>query len=138
MALPILEDAVQDAFIELAKQSTEPHEVLGWLVRVTRNRILDSIRAESRRQRREFAHGEQRWFTEPASTQEVDTEQLTGVLEALDELPRQIITMHVWGEMTFEAIAEVLQISSSSAHRHYHHALSVLGTQLQKDDHVTR
>ncbi len=135
---PTVEDAVQDAFIELAKQSTEPHDVLGWLVRVTRNRILDHIRRESRRQRREIAHGEQRWFTDPDSAPTFDAEQLSRALEKLPELPRQIITMHLWGEMTFEAIADLLEISSSSAHRHYHQALHVLGTQLQEDNHVTR
>lgn len=138
VALPALEDAVQEAFIELAKQTTQPDDLLGWLVRVTRNRILDTIRAESRRQRREVAHGEQRWFSDPPPSQTLDTDQVTRAMESLPELPRQIITMHVWGEMTFENIASVLDISSSSAHRHYQHALDLLATQLREDQHVTR
>ncbi len=138
VAQPVVEDAVQEAFIELAKQTTEPTDALGWLVRVTRNRILDTIRGETRRQRREIAHGEQHWFAEPTSTQTMDADQVTRTMETLPELPRQIITMHVWGEMTFESIAGALDISSSSAHRHYHQALNLLATELREDQHVTR
>ncbi|TWT75242.1 RNA polymerase sigma factor [Allorhodopirellula solitaria] len=144
VTIPILEDAVQDAFIELAKRAVEPDDVLGWLARVARNRMLDSMRSESRRQQREIAHGEQCWFTPPVAPPNLDhppplePEQLSRAIKSLPDLPRQVLTMHVWGEMTFESIAEVLGLSRSSAHRHYHRALDTLRNQFQEDSHVAR
>lgn len=135
----IIEDAVQDAFIALAKQSAEPTDVMAWLVRVCRNQILDRIRSETRRHARETEHGLARWFSEPTTPSHIDAIQLAQAIGSLPERQREIITMHVWGEMTFQTIAEVLGISSSSAHRCYHDALIELRTHFQPEDqHVSR
>ena len=46
--------------------------------------------------------------------------------------------MHVWGELTFEQIAEVVEQSASTAHRNYHRALDVLSEMLGETQKAKR
>ena len=55
------EDAVQEAFVALARQPAPPQDPLAWLVRVARNAILQYRRAGGRRRQRESV-ASQRWF----------------------------------------------------------------------------
>lgn len=127
------EDAVQEAFLELARQSKAPDDMLGWMVRVVRNRVLDWIRSEDRRQKRESTYRDQRptWFVEPILDTGIDAERLQSVLQSLPEIPRQIIVMHAWGGMTFQQIATELQTSSSSVHRWYQNGLRMMRERLE-------
>src|SRR5947208_1181925 len=47
------DDVVQEAFVQLARQSTALHEPAAWLFRVVRNGALTARRSESRRRRHE-------------------------------------------------------------------------------------
>ncbi len=47
------EDVVQEAFLELIEQPTEPANVVAWLYRVVRHRALNASRSATRRTRRE-------------------------------------------------------------------------------------
>src|SRR5436190_22156457 len=47
------EDAVQEAFVELARQAECPRDPAAWLHRVVRNAAIDAGRAETRRWRHE-------------------------------------------------------------------------------------
>lgn len=51
------EDAVQEAFVALASQAIMPTDPMAWLVRVTRNRLLQWHRSGKRRRTRETAVG---------------------------------------------------------------------------------
>ena len=57
-------------------------------------------------------------------------EELEAALDELPDLQRQIVVMHVWGELTFEQIADVVQQSSSTVHRYYHRALNAMSEKL--------
>ena len=46
-----------------------------------------------------------------------------------DEL-REVLVARIWGGLTFEQIAEVLQTSTSTAFRRYEEAISYLRTRL--------
>ncbi len=48
-------DAVQEAFVELARQPKVPHNIVAWLYRVVRNRAASEARSARRRKRRESA-----------------------------------------------------------------------------------
>lgn len=127
------EDAVQEAFIALATQTVLPDDPLAWLVRVTRNQLLQWRRSRGRRQRREQDRDAgfrplAAWLTHPqlAIDRQLDGRAVTEALVQLPEDQRQIIVMHLWGEMTFERIASVLNISRSSAHRLYGRGLEQL------------
>jgi len=127
------EDAVQEAFIALATQSALPEDPLAWLLRVTRNQLLQWRRSRGRRQRREQDRNAWRgpaaaWLTHPqlAVDRQLDGRAVTEALAQLPEDQRQIIVMHLWGELTFERIAGVLNASRSSVHRLYGRGLEQL------------
>ena len=120
------EDAVQEAFVALATQPHLPDDPLAWLVTVARNRLLEWQRAGQRRSSREAVVGT-RWFGR--ATQPDHRLDATDVAETLQRLPspdREVIVMHLWGEMSFETIAKVVGGSRSTAHRSFQRGLAEL------------
>ena len=49
------EDVVQEAFVQLARQSCLPDQAVAWLYRVVRNTAISAARSDSRRRRHEAA-----------------------------------------------------------------------------------
>jgi RNA polymerase sigma factor (sigma-70 family) len=127
----LAEDAVQEAFIALAQQDMLPDEPLAWLVRVTRNQLLQWHRGKQRRNKREEIAGERAWFSTTVSSiqQQLDAQEVTLALQSLPSPEREIIVMHLWGEMTFESIAKVVGGSRASVHRAFQRGLTTLKTQ---------
>ncbi|MCG8653389.1 MAG: sigma-70 family RNA polymerase sigma factor, partial [Pirellulales bacterium] len=99
------EDAVQEAFVALAMQSRLPDDPLAWLVRVTRNRLLQWQRSRRRRQLRESCRAGQPWFDGQliSADEKLDAAEVTRALQELPSPQREIMVMHLWGEMSFEA-----------------------------------
>ena len=122
------EDAVQEAFIALSTQAQVPDDPLAWLATVARNRLRGWRRSWLRRRRRENLVGHRAWFA--GDTVDID-KQMDGnaVAAAIQQMPspqREIIVMHLWGEMTFESIAAVVGGSRASAHRSYQKGIGQL------------
>lgn len=126
------EDAVQEAFLQLARQPALPDDPMAWLVRVTRNQLLQWHRSGTRRTARErsLARGEQitPWLKSDRSDLDdsLDAALVTARLQELPETIREVIVMHLWGELTFQQIADVTGGSRSSIHRLYQHGLTQL------------
>lgn len=123
------EDAVQEAFVRLAVQSEVPKDPVAWLVRVLRNQLLAWHREGSRRRRREQARAaESSWLAESPTemSEEWSSLEITRQLQRLQNEDRQIIVMHLWGELTFQQIADILGRSRSTVHRQYQRALAEL------------
>src|SRR5437762_763341 len=114
------EDVVQEAFVKLAGQRLEPRQPLPWLFRVVRNAAISARRAAERRRRHETAAAQCQppWFV-PDEDSALDAEAVTRALAALPPDEREVITLHLWGGLTFVQIAEVVGCSGSSAHRWY-------------------
>jgi RNA polymerase sigma factor (sigma-70 family) len=123
------EDAVQEAFIRLAQQVALPDEPLAWLVRVVRNQLIQWHRSGVRRNHRnERAATERGWFTTVDHADSLDAGELTLALQRLPDVQREIVVLHLWGEMSFEQIAETVALSRSTAHRRYLEAIQTLRT----------
>ncbi|MEO1616298.1 MAG: RNA polymerase sigma factor [Planctomycetota bacterium] len=135
------EDAMQEAFVELAKQTQLPTDPLAWLVRVMRNRFFDRFRGEQRRKRREQKYSEARDTDATIAVQSVgdkliEAENYSAVSACLNDLPmdqREILVMHVWGEMSFAQIAEATSRSASGCHRMYQVALKAIGLAMRSE-----
>jgi len=114
------EDVVQEAFLKLASQRTLPDRVAPWLFRVVRNGAISHARSSERRRRHEerAALNRPAWF-QPDPDIGIDAADATVALRQLPEETREVITMHLWGGLTFAEIAEVLDSSSSTVHRLY-------------------
>jgi RNA polymerase sigma factor (sigma-70 family) len=124
-------DIVQEAFVELFRQTVPPQNSVAWLYRVVRNRALSSARSETRRKRWESAAvAETRnWFGN-AFESELDPQEATEALRKLPDGLREVLVARIWGELTFEQIGEMTQTSVSTAFRRYAEALSLLRTRL--------
>jgi RNA polymerase sigma-70 factor (ECF subfamily) len=125
------EDAVQEAFVALARQSQVPDDPMAWLVRVTRNQLLQWQRSQQRRRQRETVACQLNWFQGGTLDVErrLDARQVTAALSRLSSPEREIIVMHLWGELTFETIGRILEVSRASAHRSFHQGLASLRNQ---------
>ena len=134
------DDAVQEAFIELLRQTSVPDHPAAWLFHTVRRRAMNLARAERRRTEHHRRAGQERepWFLD-GQTAEVDGSELRPMLERLPALERQIVVARVWGELTFEQVAELAGISLSSAHRRYRRALKRLGHMMNgKQDKIAK
>ena len=122
------EDAVQEAFVSLAKQDHLPDDPLAWLARVARNHLMQWTRSRRRRQRRETSVVKSNWFEVDIRRiqQQIDGVEVTRALLRLASPQREVIVMHLWGEMTFEAIGRVIDLPRASAHRAYQDGLREL------------
>jgi RNA polymerase sigma-70 factor (ECF subfamily) len=124
-------DAVQEAFLKLATQTKPPEHPVAWLYRVVRNAAISAARSEGRRERneKETLAGARPWFV-PADGDRIDAQAATEALQSLADEEREVVVARIWGELTFEEIAEVAGISSSTAHRRYESALASLRERL--------
>ena len=124
-------DVVQEAFIELARQQTLPNSIVPWLYRVVRNRAISTARSAGRRRKHEStaAGMNETWFS-PSQGAAIDAKTATEALRSLPHEQSEVVVARVWGGLSFEQIADVVGISSSSAHRRYQAALAALRERL--------
>ena len=120
-------DVVQQAFMKLTEQREMPREPVAWLYRVVRNEALMASRAKRRRHQRETqaAQSKDKWF-HASDTDSIDVETVANSVAALSKEQREIVTAHVWGGLSFREIGNLMEMSSSSAHRCYQQALQNL------------
>lgn len=124
------EDCVQDAFIRLASQHPEPDDPAAWLMRVVRNAAIDAVRSQCRRREREISSFDSHhaWLT-PVDSSSLDgpsADEIQNALMTLDDVTRDIVVAHLWNDMTFRQIADVVELSSATAHRKYEDGLKTL------------
>lgn len=121
------DDVVQEALLQLAKQSTLPDDPPAWLFRTVRNGALTARRRAERRRRHETSAGSARrgWFESRPEAQ-LDAAAAAAALAALPDEVREVVVAHLWGGLTFEQIATIVGTSSSTAHRRYEQGLQTL------------
>ena len=82
------------------------------------------VRSENRRSKYQLLAAEQRepWFTnDPAAS--MGSSEMESLLANLPTLEREIIVARIWGELSFEQIAELVDRSLSFVYRRYQQAL---------------
>ncbi len=121
------EDIVQEAFVKLARQSAMPEPLAPWLFRVVRNAALMAARSKRRRVWHESRAGERQpaWFVADDDAA-LDGATVTQWLQTLPADQREVITLHLWGGLSFAEIAAVMDCSASSVHRWYQAGLEAL------------
>ena len=129
------EDVVQEAFVKFAAQRTTPLNPAAWLFKAVRNGAINAGISQRRRRQHEAKAAESipGWFESDASprhTDALDPESAQTALAALPVDQREVIVAHIWAGLTFDQIAEVAEISSSTAHRVYQAGLKALRERL--------
>ena len=125
------DDAVQESFIRLMAQSSRPSNVVAWLYRVVRNRAISMSRSTRRRRNHESQVADKSWFVGPPQ-QGVDAEELSEAMSGLEQTLREIVIARIWGGLGFAELAEVLGVSTATAHRRYQQALGELRERLEQ------
>ncbi len=119
------EDVVQKAFIALSAESVVPRNPAAWLYKTSRNLAINERKQRQRRQRRHeiAARPEEQpcdvWRSSQAA-------ELAEKLNRLSEESREIVVARIWGGLSFEEIAQVVQTSRVTVWRRYNSALQSL------------
>jgi RNA polymerase sigma-70 factor (ECF subfamily) len=118
------QDAVQQVFLRLLERGGLDRAVdrKAYLFTSVRNTILNDLKT---RQRDVPIESESAWFEPPIRDHAAEI-NLRRALAGLSEDQRQVTILHVWGELTFAQIAEVLGISANTAASRYRYALTNL------------
>ena len=120
------QDLVQEAVVECWRRlaiGTTP--AAGLVFATIRRRAIDLGRSENRRANREaVAAGEVGTIWFDGGMEDRERGQL--IQEAMNKLPvifRDVVTLKVWGELTFAEIAETLEIPANTAASRYRYGL---------------
>jgi RNA polymerase sigma-70 factor (ECF subfamily) len=122
------QDLVQEALVECWRRNGDGPPPPPLVFATIRRRAIDLARREDRRANREQAVAvdeSQPWFDPGVA----DRESSRVIQRALAELPaaqREVITLKIWGELTFAEIGEALDIPANTAASRYRYGMSEL------------
>jgi len=122
------QDLVQEAVIEAwRRQGDGSPPPLPLVFATLRRRAIDLARSEDRRAGREQAAMEpaESWFDAGVEDRELK-QSIQHALSRLPERYREVVTLKIWGGLTFAAIADVLEIPANTAASRYRHGLAEL------------
>lgn len=128
------EDVLQNALIKTWKSHGDQptDELVGLVYTNIRRCAIDLARSHDRRQQREQnlvadTGPPIAWFELPDDD---ETRALQVALAALPEKFREVISLKLWGDLTFAQIGKTLEISQNTAASRYRYGLEALRAQL--------
>jgi RNA polymerase sigma-70 factor (ECF subfamily) len=129
---PMAQEVVQELFLKLARDAdaiTRAQSERAVIFTMVRNLALDALRRRAREEKALSQWEEQvpAWF-EPSHDDETH-QQLVTALAALPEEQSSVVHLHVWEEMTFREIGELLALPTQTVASRYRYALEKLRTQ---------
>lgn len=119
------QDLVQEAVVESWRRQTTGTPPLGWVYATIRHRAIDLSRRDGRRADRELAANVDRpicWFDSGVDDRERSL-LIQKAMSNLSEIYRDVVTLKVWGGLTFVEIAEALEIPANTAASRYRYGL---------------
>lgn len=124
----LAQEVVQELFLKLARdiRSIETaRSERAVLFTLTRNLALDALRSRVREEKAHAALAEEtpHWFLPDSNS---NTEELTAALAALPEEQRSVVHLHVWEDLSFREIAELLGLPLQTIASRYRYALDKL------------
>lgn len=118
------QDAVHQVFLKLIESGNIDNaaDKKAFLFACVRNAILN----DSKVQRRNAPFdAESIWF-QPPDRDYAEEKKLRHALQALPDDQREVTVLHVWGELAFSEIGELVGISANTAASRYRYALAKL------------
>jgi len=132
------EDMIQDALIRLWHYQEERDNVppdLPLAYSVLRFVAMDHGKKQGRKKRKEeaviFLHDRDDYWLDTSAEEDDDAVMLRGAVESLGEKLREVVTLKIWGGLTFSQIAESMAISPNTAASRYRYALEHLERKLE-------
>lgn len=120
----VLQESMVEAWNRVGSGAPPP---LPLVFATIRRRAIDLARSDESRRLRETASqpGDERWFD--TSREQAETrDAVEAAVKQLSPLYREVVSLKVWGELTFAEIAQVLDIPASTAASRYRYALAEL------------
>ena len=135
-------DVVQEAFLRVwrkhAHNGVTESDLPALCYAAVRYTVLDRQRQMARRHRREMVAGEglydQPALFQSSLEQAEDRARLEAAVLALPVEQREVVTLKIWGELTFQEIAVVTGESANTVASRYRLALTALRKQFTKAD----
>jgi RNA polymerase sigma-70 factor, ECF subfamily len=118
------EDVLQDALVETWRRA-EGRPEASLVFATIRRRAIDLARRTDRRARREEDCAEPPWFVPDLADAEA-TALLEQEVRRLPDPQREVVTLKVWGGLTFSEIARALEIPQGTAASRYRLAVESL------------
>ena len=132
------EDVIQDALIRLWGYQEERGNVppdLPLAYSVLRFVAMDHIKKQGRKKRKEdaviFLHDQEDYWLDTNAEDGEEAVLLRQAVEKLGEKLREVVTLKIWGGLTFAQIAEAMTISPNTAASRYRYALEQLERKLE-------
>jgi len=130
-------DCLQEVFVKLARKPRLLEGIRSeraFLLRLAHNRAIDQIRRRDARDRHHTALAEESigLFAAPDDPDEAQFRQ--SLAQALGDLPteqRAVVHLKLWEHLTFQQIAETLEIPLNTAASRYRYGLDKLRTHLR-------
>ncbi len=127
------QDALHQVFLKVIENGSlgQAIDKKSYLFACVRNAVLNDAKLQNRSMPLDV---DSAWFSPP----DRDYAGERNLRRALGDLPkdqRDVIVLHVWGELTFSEIGELLGVSSNTAASRYRYALAKLrGSMLAKEN----
>ena len=123
------QDLVQDAVVECwRRQANGAPPAAGLVFATIRRRAIDLARSHDRRAEREALvarESPEHWFDSGVEDHERNR-LMQDAMSRLPEIYRDVITLKVWGDLTFVEIAQALEIPPNTAASRYRYGLAEL------------
>lgn len=119
------EDVVQETFCRLACLDRPPERMAPWLFQVALNLCRENARRAKRRMQRERGRAQPESI-ECRVHEEIVHQEVRLAVEALPGELRDLVIARLWGGLTLQESAVLLQISTTTAHRRYQESLTKL------------
>ena len=123
------QDLVQEAVVESwRRRAHDAPPPRGFVFATIRRRAIDLARSSDRRAGREAAASldlSPPWF-EPLVEERERTRLIQDAMRELPAIHREVVTLKVWGGLTFAEIAEALDIPANTAASRYRYGLDQL------------
>lgn len=116
----LAEDALQNLFVKLATARPELENPGVYLFRAARN---EAIRVSKRRPERPLAELD---VVAPRETSEVDAARVASALDQLPSEQSEVVVLHVFEDLPFREIGEILGIPQDTAASRYRYAIEKL------------
>jgi RNA polymerase sigma-70 factor (ECF subfamily) len=127
------EDVVQDAFVRFWRSRERVNDPAAFVFACVRRCALDWQRSQQRQGQREEAAARPESMFVAGMEQD---ERRNAIEAALHELPleqAEVVVMKIWGRLSFQQIAEALDLSVNTAASRYRYAIEKLREALTKE-----
>lgn len=118
------QDAVQQVFLRLLQHEglRQVRDKKAYLFACVRNALLNETKAQRRNTE---LQADEAWFDPPHKDYAAE-QNLRRALASLPQDQREVVVLHIWGDLTFTQAAELLEISPNTAASRYRYGLEKL------------